>query len=127
MPLEFNFPDGDRSGDAGILCIIHAFHWRPDWQRDVTYPLLHLRSELRGDRAGSVPGAPTRGRLKLSAVTYAVYRPRVLMAYRQAVTMRGGCIRMKYSQILYTLLYGEVMYRPPRWTVFETFERLSPR
>ena len=32
-----------------------------------------------------------------------------------------------YSQILYTLLYGEVMYRPPRWTVFETFERLSPR
>lgn len=37
MPLEFNFPDGDRSGDAGILCIIHAFHWRPDWQRDVTY------------------------------------------------------------------------------------------
>ena len=41
--------------------------------------------------------------------------------------MRAGCIRMKYSQILYTLLYGEVMYRPPRWTVFETFERLSPR
>jgi hypothetical protein len=37
------------------------------------------------------------------------------------------CIRMEYSQILYTLLYGEVMYRPPRWTVFETFERLSPR
>ena len=28
---------------------------------------------------------------------------------------------------LYTLLYGEVMYRPPRWTVFEPFERLSPR
>ena len=33
---------------------------------------------------------------------------------------------MEYSQILYTLLYGEVMYRPPRWTVIETFERLSP-
>ena len=31
------------------------------------------------------------------------------------------------SQILYTLLYGEVMYRPPRWTVFETSERFSPR
>ena len=28
---------------------------------------------------------------------------------------------------VYTELYGEVMYRPPRWTVFETFERLSPR
>ena len=32
-----------------------------------------------------------------------------------------------YSQILYTELYGEVMCGPPRWTVFETFERLSPR
>ena len=25
---------------------------------------------------------------------------------RRAVTMRAGCIRMKYSQILYTLLYS---------------------
>ena len=37
--------------------------------------------------------------------------------------LAGGS--MKYSQMLYTLPYGEVMYRPPRWTVFETFERLS--
>ena len=58
---------------------------------------------------------------KAVCAVYAVYPD------RRAVTMRAGCIRMKYSQILYTLLYGEVMYRPPRWTVFETFERLSPR
>ena len=56
-------------------------------------------------------------------VLYTLY----ILTDRRAVTMRAGCIRMKYSQILYTLLYGEVMYRPPRWTVFETFERLSPR
>ena len=40
---------------------------------------------------------------------------------------RGEQPVYEWYAALYTLLYGEVMYRPPRWTVFETFERLSPR
>ena len=38
----------------------------------------------------------------------------------RAMTVRVCCIAVVYSEILYRKLYGEVMYRSPRWTVFET-------
>ena len=43
---------------------------------------------------------------------------------RRAGTMRGRCIAVAYSEILYRKLYSDVMYTSPRWTVYETLWRL---